>query len=184
MTQNHGEMQELYPRTGTPYLYKLEGPETRFTFNLAPGTQNEAPSSITLSIESHGVGEGLCRTNSGLTHPFAWAWVGPELHLWLDGALFIFQRPHPRKRSNGSSTQPSSGDIVAPMPGMILEIRVAEGDRVDRNQTVLIMESMKMELIITASHTGIVRRLAVHPGQQVDRNALLLELSPPTDTTE
>lgn len=184
MTQSHGEMQELYPRTAEPYRYTLEESENHFTFALAPATQDEAPSSITFSIDSQTPNEGLCRTSSGTTHPFAWAWVGPELHLWLDGALFVFQRPQSRRRTNVASTQPSSGVVLAPMPGMILEVRVAEGDQVERGQTVLIMESMKMELVITASHTGIVHRLAVQPGQQVDRNALLLELSPTADTAQ
>ena len=184
MTQSHGEMRELYPRTGDPYRYTIEESENHFTVDLAPETQNELSTSINLNIESQTPNEGLCRIASGRTHPFAWAWVGPDLHLWLDGALFIFQRPQPRRRGNVSSTQPTAANVLAPMPGVILEVRVAEGDQVDRNQALLIMESMKMELIITASHTGIVRRLAVHPGQQVDRNALLLELSPPTDPAE
>ena len=52
MTQSHGEMQELYPRTGEIYRYTLEESENHFTFDLAPETENELPSPITLSIES------------------------------------------------------------------------------------------------------------------------------------
>ena len=54
------------------------------------------------------------------------------------------------------------------MPGVVLEVLVAEGDRVERNQTVALIESMKMELVIAAPRSGVVRRLSVHPGQQVD----------------
>jgi biotin carboxyl carrier protein len=64
------------------------------------------------------------------------------------------------------------------MPGAVLEVLVAEGDRVEQNQTVVIMESMKMELVITASRGGTVRRVAVVPGQQVERGMRLLELAP------
>ena len=66
------------------------------------------------------------------------------------------------------------------MPGVVLEVRVREGDRVEQGQTVVLIESMKMELVITAPRNANVRRVAVHPGQQVDRGALLLELTPPT----
>ena len=58
---------------------------------------------------------------------------------------------------------------------------LAEGDRVERNQTVALMESMKMELVITAPRAGMVRRVSVEPGQQVDRGMRLLELGPETD---
>ena len=68
------------------------------------------------------------------------------------------------------------------MPGAVLEVLVAEGDRVEHNQTVVLMESMKMELVITASRAGVVRRVAVEPGQQVDRGMRLLELGPEGDT--
>jgi biotin carboxyl carrier protein len=46
------------------------------------------------------------------------------------------------------------------------------------------MESMKMELVITASRSGVVRRVAVEPGQQVERGMRLLELAPENDDGE
>ena len=64
------------------------------------------------------------------------------------------------------------------MPGAVLEVLVAEGDRVERNQTVAVMESMKMELLITAPRDGVVRRVSVQPGQRVERGMRLLELAP------
>ncbi len=191
MTQNQGGMREIYPETGEVYRYRMEGRvedraedrESRFTFDL----EGEAPAGFepatTLGIESRETGEGLCRTESGHTHPFAWAWVGPELHLWLDGDLFVFQRAEARRRGNSPATE-APGDVLSPMPGVVLEVLVGEGDRVERNQTVVVIESMKMELVITASRSGVVRRVAVHPGQQVDRGMRLLELAPESDTGE
>jgi biotin carboxyl carrier protein len=46
------------------------------------------------------------------------------------------------------------------------------------------MESMKMELVITASRNGVVQRVVVEPGQQVERGMRLLELAPEGDTGE
>ena len=73
---------------------------------------------------------------------------------------------------------------MAPMPGAVLEVLVGEGDRVERNQTVVVIESMKMELVITAPSNGVVRRVSVVPGQQVDRGMRLLELAPESDAGE
>ena len=46
------------------------------------------------------------------------------------------------------------------------------------------MESMKMELLITASRNGVVRRVSVLPGQRVERGMRLLELAPESDAGE
>ena len=183
MTQGHGEMRETYPVSGEVYRYRTEEHEGQFTFGLEGGMPGESEASINLRIEFQETGEGICRTESGRTHPFAWAWVGQELHLWLDGALFVFQRPESRRRGNTAATE-ASGDILAPMPGAVLEVLVAEGDRVEQNQTVVIMESMKMELVITASRIGVVRRVSVQPGQQVERGMRLLELAPDVPLSE
>ena len=180
MTQSQGEMREIHPETGVVYRYRIEERESYFTFELEGAVAAVFEPAATLSIETRETGEGLCRTESGQTHSFAWAWIGPELHLWLDGALFVFQRSETRRRSNAPSSE-VSGDVLAPMPGVVLEVLVGEGDRVERNQTIVIIESMKMELVITAPRSGVVRRVAVVPGQQVDRGMRLLELAPESD---
>ena len=177
MTQSQGEMRELYPVAGDAYRYLSTAEIAAYTFTIGGDPSQGLESSITLSIKPSGTGEGLCRTESGRTVPFAWAWVGPELHLWLEGALYVFQRAEMRRRAAAAAAE-AAADIIAPMPGAILEVLVTEGDRVERNQTVVLMESMKMELVITAPRDGVVRRVAVEPGQQVERGMRLLELAP------
>ncbi len=180
MTIGQGQMRETYPSAGATYRYRTEEDDRRFTFSLEGDEATGAEASITLEIDPAPTGEGLCRTQSGRSLPFAWAWVGAELHLWLDGDLFVFQREESRRRG-GSGGGDASGDILAPMPGAVLEVLVSEGDRVERNQTVALMESMKMELVITVPRSGVVRRVSVEPGQQVDRGMRLLELGPESD---
>ena len=183
MTSSQGAMREVYPVAGDVYRYRIEEGESRFTFDIEGEAQAGLEHVTLLGIEARETGEGLCRTELGTTHAFAWAWVGPELHLWLDGAVLVFQRAETRRRGNAPATE-VPGDVLAPMPGVVLEVLVDEGDRVERNQTVVIMESMKMELVITASRDGVVRRVAVHPGQQVERGMRLLELAPESDARE
>ena len=180
MTSNHGEMRETYPGRQGDYRYTLQEQEGRITFELEGESPSSAGPAVDLTIEAHEAGEGLCRSTDGRIHPFAWAWVGPELHLWLEGALYIFQRPESRRRG-GAQASELAGDILAPMPGTVLEVLVAEGEHVEQNQTVIVMESMKMELLITASRNGVVRRVSVQQGQQVERGMRLLELAPEGD---
>ncbi len=188
VTQSRGEMREMYPVEGEVYRYRLEDSEGSFTFQLEGDAPEGLLPAITLNIESQRMGEGLCRTESGKTLPFAWVWVGQELHLWLDGDLFVFQRAapsaRPGRRRGNANTAEESGDVLAPMPGAVLEVLVGEGDRVARNQTVVVMESMKMELLITAPRDGVVRRVPVQPGQQVERGMRLLELAPESNAGE
>ncbi len=183
MTTSQGQMREMYPAEGEVYSYRSDEQGGSFSFCIEGNEPAELDASITLRIGSRQAGEGMCRAESGRSIPFAWAWVGAELHLWLDGALFVFQRAEARRRG-ASATAEAPGDILAPMPGAVLEVLVAEGDHVERNQTVALMESMKMELVITAPRAGIVRRVSVEPGQQVDRGMRLLELGPESDGGE
>lgn len=65
--------------------------------------------------------------------------------------------------------------IKAPMPGLILEINVKIGQEVQENDTILILEAMKMENVLTAPHQGIIKSIAVKKGDAVDKNAVLIE---------
>ncbi|TNE61343.1 MAG: acetyl/propionyl/methylcrotonyl-CoA carboxylase subunit alpha [Alphaproteobacteria bacterium] len=68
------------------------------------------------------------------------------------------------------------GTIVSPMPGKILEIKVKNGDAVEKGQPLLIMEAMKMEQTITAPRAGTVAGLGVAAGTQVAGGAVLLSI--------
>ncbi len=68
------------------------------------------------------------------------------------------------------------GRITAPMPGKIINVLVAKGANVDKNQPLLIMEAMKMEMTIRAGCAGVVGELPVSAGQQVADGALLVAI--------
>ncbi len=64
--------------------------------------------------------------------------------------------------------------ITAPMPGLILEIRVKEGDSVSEDSPLLILEAMKMENVITSPREGIIKSISVKVGETVDKKQLLI----------
>ena len=68
------------------------------------------------------------------------------------------------------------GGLVAPMPGNVTSIRVAQGDYVNRGRLLLTLEAMKMEHRIIAQRSGKVSRILVQVGDQVDNGALLAVL--------
>ena len=66
--------------------------------------------------------------------------------------------------------------IKAPMPGLILDVKVAVGDKISRGQAVMIVEAMKMENIIKSLADGVVREINVENGKSVEKGDTLLEL--------
>jgi glutaconyl-CoA/methylmalonyl-CoA decarboxylase subunit gamma len=71
---------------------------------------------------------------------------------------------------------PGADDKLAPMGGMIVELSVKEGERVEAGKQVLIMEAMKMKQVVTAHKDGTVSRIHVKPGDAVDAGQPLLTI--------
>jgi len=73
------------------------------------------------------------------------------------------------------STSTAIMNIKAPMPGLILEVKVKSGDKVHRHQPLVVIEAMKMENIIKSSADAVVKKVSVKPGRSVEKNDLLIE---------
>jgi biotin carboxyl carrier protein len=74
------------------------------------------------------------------------------------------------------------GAITAPMPGLVLTIKVRAGDTVQAGQALLVMEAMKMENAITASYNGTVSKVYVREGDSISEGDLLVEVARPKMT--
>ena len=72
----------------------------------------------------------------------------------------------------------SSGEVHAPMPGLIVDVTVEVGEAVAKGQTVVILESMKMQNELKSPVAGVVRAKHAQAGQAVDKNDLLVEIKP------
>lgn len=66
--------------------------------------------------------------------------------------------------------------IKAPMPGLVIEINVEEGQTVSENDKILILEAMKMENVIKIPHEAVVKKINIVKGQAVDKGQVLIEL--------
>jgi acetyl/propionyl-CoA carboxylase alpha subunit len=66
--------------------------------------------------------------------------------------------------------------VTAPMPGTVIRVLVAEGERVQPRQPLVVLEAMKMETPLVSPYAGIVRRLHVGEGDQVSGGAVVIEL--------
>jgi acetyl-CoA/propionyl-CoA carboxylase biotin carboxyl carrier protein len=139
------------------------------------------------SLEGHGearVGDGRVVIGER-----SWTATGPraadaagELFITLDGvqrryavavaddAVWIARDGHHlevRTERHVRGGAAAAGSLEAPMPGTVLLVHVADGDTVAEGDVLLVLESMKMELSITAPHAGTVAGLALAPGDRV-----------------
>ena len=67
-------------------------------------------------------------------------------------------------------------EIKAPMPGLVLEIVVTDGQEVKEGDKLLILEAMKMENSIIIQTSAIIKKVSVSAGQAVEKGQVLLEL--------
>jgi len=75
-----------------------------------------------------------------------------------------------------TSDELGEGQLHAPMPGKILELMVSEGDEVDLDEPVAILEAMKMENELKAPVAGVIKSIQVQKDQSVEKNELILEI--------
>jgi glutaconyl-CoA decarboxylase len=83
-------------------------------------------------------------------------------------------RPAPSAKGEGA--------ITAPMPGLVVSIKVKPGDTVQAGQVLLVMEAMKMENAITASYNGTVTKIYVREGDSISEGDLLVDVARPKMT--
>lgn len=68
-------------------------------------------------------------------------------------------------------------DVKAPMPGLVLNVLVEEGQEVNKGDNLLVLEAMKMENIIKSPSAGIVRKITVSKGVKVEKNEILIHFA-------
>lgn len=66
-------------------------------------------------------------------------------------------------------------NIKAPMPGLIIDVKIKAGDTVQINDALLILEAMKMENVLKSPGEGIVKSVSVKKGDKVEKNQVLIE---------
>ncbi|MFJ6049032.1 acetyl/propionyl/methylcrotonyl-CoA carboxylase subunit alpha [Streptomyces sp. NPDC092307] len=149
-----------------------------------------APNSASPAIEARGGGGSapgvpvrgrvLTRTADtvtieldGVTHRFSHA-ASPE-GTWLgrDADSWHVQAYDPVAANLGGGGRSGADTLAAPMPGTVTVVKVAVGDKVAAGQSLLVVEAMKMEHVISAPHAGTVTELDVTPGSTVAMDQVL-----------
>ncbi|MEU8626659.1 acetyl/propionyl/methylcrotonyl-CoA carboxylase subunit alpha [Streptomyces sp. NPDC048669] len=115
---------------------------------------------------------------AGVTHTFAHA-ASPEGR-WLgrDGDTWHVRDHDPVEASLTGGARSGADTLAAPMPGTVTVVKVAVGDEVVAGQSLLVVEAMKMEHVISAPHAGTVTELDVTAGTTVAMDQVLAVVTP------
>ncbi|MFE1553388.1 acetyl/propionyl/methylcrotonyl-CoA carboxylase subunit alpha [Streptomyces sp. NPDC058734] len=109
----------------------------------------------------------------GVTHRFSHATSPDGVWLGRDGDSWHVQHHDPVTASLSGSGRAGADTLAAPMPGTVTVVKVAVGDKVTAGQSLLVVEAMKMEHVISAPHAGTVTELDVTPGTTVAMDQVL-----------
>ena len=123
------------------------------------------------SLVQHNRGRLHLTLRDGRTSLAHAAKVGDVWWVHLNGRTYKWERIEP-----GSSGAEDEGGLVAPMPGKVLEVLVAQGDVVEAGTPLMVLEAMKMEHRIVAAADGTVVAVQFEAGDQVAQGAVLLDL--------
>lgn len=97
----------------------------------------------------------------------------------VDGRHYVVSEPRVETGRPGEADEKAAGGslrVKAPMPGKVTKLAVSEGEKVRRNQTLVIVEAMKMENEIRTSIDGVVAKIHVAVGDLVDAERPLIEI--------
>jgi biotin carboxyl carrier protein len=100
---------------------------------------------------------------------------GSKRWVTVGGQTFVLTKSSGGRKSSSHGSH-AAGELVAPMPGQVRAVQVAEGDFVTKGQTLVIVEAMKMEIKIAAPRDGTVKSLKVRQGQTVERDQILVKI--------
>lgn len=146
------------------------------SYNVVSGARH-----ADVEIEMIAPGQGWLRVRGRIV-PFRTARKGNRVRVWLGGRTFMFEFvERTARRASGPSIPSKLADLSAPMPGTILKINVNAGDAFEAHAALVVMESMKMELTLSAPHSGRVKEIACRPGQLVEMGAVLIQFHEVTD---
>ncbi|HNT74681.1 MAG TPA: hypothetical protein PKH77_06665 [Anaerolineae bacterium] len=93
----------------------------------------------------------------------------------------VLARVGPAGRRANAKGAAQAGDIVAPMPGLVVMVGIKVGDCVEAEQVLMVLESMKMQMQLKAPFAGQVKQLTVAAGAQVEKGALLVKIREATE---
>ena len=116
--------------------------------------------------------------NGGPGRPVGLHLDGERAELQISGHSLRAKVSDPRKSALDALGGAGSGDVVSPMPGVVVRIGVAQGDTVAAGQVLIVVEAMKMENEFKSPCSGVVSEVLVAVGEALETGARLIHVEP------
>ncbi len=128
-----------------------------------------------VEIERTGPGAGWLHLR-GRVHKFYTSVHDGVVEVWVDGRRHTVDVIDRTQRRRGAADAALVDQVAAPMPGTVLKINVAPGDKFEAHQALVILESMKMEMTLSVPHSGTVKEVRCNVGELVPMGEVLVML--------
>jgi acetyl/propionyl-CoA carboxylase alpha subunit len=129
-----------------------------------------------VSFAPTGSGEGHL-TVDGSSERIFYVVEGDTVHIHLGGRSYAVRYVDPLVALAVEADAAGHHIARAPMPGVVVSVKAAVGERIVAGTVVVVIESMKLETAIRAAQDGIVEKIHVRAGESFDRDAALVTLS-------
>jgi acetyl/propionyl-CoA carboxylase alpha subunit len=99
--------------------------------------------------------------------------------LWIhyNGQTYSFDADNGRRRKpKGRGSSAETGEILAPMPGKIIQVTASKKSEVQEGEVLVVMEAMKMEYSLKSPRSGKIEKLHIAEGDQVMLGQILVSL--------
>jgi len=131
---------------------------------------------VPVALEALGEGNAVL-TLAGARQDVMVAADGDHVYIHLDGETWTVHYADPIERYSHAHGASADDVAEAPMPGVVIAVLVKDGETVVRGDTLVVIESMKLETAVKAPRDGTIASVHVAVGQSFDRTAPLVTLA-------
>ncbi len=163
------------------FIAKLEDREVAVSVKAAGGSLYEITiDGKTRTVDARRVTGGLSLLVDAQNREVSLSRAGDDYDLLVENRRFRFrmlsEERARRAAARGAREESGRRELKASMPGKVLHLLVAVGDKVETKQGLLVIEAMKMENEIKSAGAGEVKEIRVKPGQAVESGEVLIVL--------
>jgi biotin carboxyl carrier protein len=159
-------------------LYTVTIEDRQYQVNISGSrctVDGEAMDATVLPLNAHGL--HLLRKGRQALELFLTAQDADTYEMFMFGGRRIVTRitDPGRRRAQQGSAEEAGKALCAPMHGLVVDVAAHPGQEVEKGQTLVVLESMKMQMQLRSPRGGKIAKISAQPGNQVEKGAVLVE---------
>lgn len=151
-----------------------DAPATTHHVSRRPGGTDVVVNDVNVIVRPDGPGRFAVSLH-GRQHKLHAVAHGDAVYVQLKGRAWRLEQVDPTRAAAGGAAG-GDGASLAPMPGVVVSLQAAVGQAVHRGDALLVIESMKLQMTISAERAGVLAELPLAVGQTFQRGAVLARL--------